>query len=127
MILDSTFLLNPDTLYYNMKKVINLPRTPSLQLIRWFFPLLNGIRLREVPYTKVESNVYPMPIFFIHGKEDERAPYDTVERLYEHQKNSPGKQLWLLPNATHELLYRAKPKQYAQRTLQFLQQYTVVG
>lgn len=125
MILDSTFLLNPDTLYHNMSKVIQLPRYPSLPLIRLFFPLLNGVRLREVPYTKVESNAYPMPIFFIHGKQDERAPYETVERLYANQKNTYGKQLWELPNATHELLYRAAPKQYEQRTLQFLQANTV--
>jgi pimeloyl-ACP methyl ester carboxylesterase len=125
MILDSTFLLNPDTLYYNMRKVVNLPRNPSLPLIRLFFPLLNGIRLREVPYTKVESTAYPMPIFFIHGQQDERAPYETIERLYEKQKDTYGKQLWILPDATHELLYRAAPQQYEQRTLQFLKANTV--
>ncbi|MFC0215582.1 alpha/beta hydrolase [Paenibacillus chartarius] len=125
MILDSTFLLNPDTLYYNMKKEINLPKNPSLPLIRFFFPLLNGVRLREVPYTKVESHTYPMPIFFIHGKEDERAPYETIERLFAKQENSYGKQLWLLPEATHELLHQAEPQQYKSRTLQFLQEHTV--
>ncbi|WP_231570978.1 alpha/beta hydrolase [Gordoniibacillus kamchatkensis] len=36
MILDSTFLLNPDTLYHNMRQVVDLPRYPSLPLIRWF-------------------------------------------------------------------------------------------
>lgn len=125
MILDSTFLLNPDTLYYNMKKVVDLPRFPSLPLIRWFFPLLNGVSLKQVPYHKVETNKYNMPIFFIHGKQDERAPYETIEQLYANQEGSPDMQLWLLPNARHELLYRASPEAYEKRTLQFLQEHTV--
>ena len=45
MILDSTFLLNPDTLYHNMNQVVHVPRFPSLPLVRLFFPLLNGGKL----------------------------------------------------------------------------------
>lgn len=119
MILDSTFLLNPDTLYHNMKQVVNVPKFPSLPLVRLFFPLLNGVSLHEVPYKKVTSTAYSMPIYFIHGTEDSRAPYEMVEDIYKEQKDALSK-LWILPKAQHELLYRAEPKKYVRTTLSFL-------
>ncbi|GFZ95853.1 alpha/beta hydrolase [Paenibacillus marchantiophytorum] len=119
MILDSTFLLNPDTLYHNMKQVVNVPKFPSLPLVRLFFPLLNGVSLHEVPYNKVTSTAYPMPIFFIHGTEDYKAPYGMVEDMFKQQKDAESK-LWIIPKAQHELLYRAEPKAYIRKTMNFL-------
>lgn len=119
MILDSTFLLNPDTLYHNMKQVVNVPKYPSLSLVRLFFPLLNGVSLREVPSGKVTSTAYKMPIFFIHGTEDNKAPYGMVEEMFKQQKDTNSK-LWIIPKAQHELLYRAEPKTYMRRTISFL-------
>ncbi|MFD0696859.1 alpha/beta hydrolase [Paenibacillus sp. GCM10027628] len=120
MILDSTFLLNPDTLYHNMKQYVNVPKFPSLPLVRLFFPLLNGVSLHEVPYNKVTSTSYPMPIFFIHGTADTKAPYGMIEDMFKKQKDTSDK-LWIIPNAQHELLYRAEPQAYVKQTLNFLQ------
>ncbi|MDD9271107.1 alpha/beta hydrolase [Paenibacillus sp. GCM10023248] len=119
MILDSTFMLNPDTLYHNMKQVVNVPKFPSLPLVRLFFPLLNGVSLREVPYKKVTSTDYSMPIYFIHGTEDSKAPYEMVEDIFKVQHDAQSK-LWIIPKAQHELLYRAEPKKYVSTTLSFL-------
>jgi pimeloyl-ACP methyl ester carboxylesterase len=124
MILDSTFLLNADTLYHNMKKYVNLPKYPSLPLVRIFFPLLNGVSLQQIPFQNVTSAKYKMPIFFIHGEQDERAPYEMIESLYAQQSNKQSR-LWLLPNATHELLYRADPNAYLERTIGFLKSITI--
>ncbi|MDR6554755.1 alpha/beta hydrolase [Paenibacillus qinlingensis] len=119
MILDSTFLLNSDTLYQNINQIVHLPKYPSLPLVRLFFPLLNGVSLQDVPYTKVTTTSYEMPIFMIHGTNDNKAPHVLVEAMFKHQHNSASK-LWILPNAQHELLYRAEPKTYVSRTLDFL-------
>lgn len=119
MILDSTFMLNPDTLYHNMKQVVNVPKFPSLPLVRLFFPLLNGVSLHEVPYKKVTSTAYSMPIYFIHGTEDYKAPYEMVEDIFKVQNNEQSK-LWIIPKAQHELLYRAEPKKYVRSTMNFL-------
>ncbi|MBA2942693.1 alpha/beta fold hydrolase [Paenibacillus sp. CGMCC 1.16610] len=119
MILDSTFMLNPDTLYHNMKQVVNVPKFPSLPLVRLFFPLLNGVSLHEVPYKKVTSTAYSMPIYFIHGTEDSKAPYEMVEDIFKVQDNAQSK-LWIIPKAQHELLYRAEPKKYVRTSLSFL-------
>ncbi|MNY37864.1 hypothetical protein D3C86_1724530 [compost metagenome] len=119
MILDSTFLLNADTLYLNMNQIVNIPRYPSLPLVRLFLPLLNGVSLHDVPIQKVTTTSYDMPIFMIHGTNDNKAPHTLVETMFKQQHNTASK-LWILPNAKHELLYRAEPKTYVRRTLDFL-------
>ncbi|KZE74705.1 alpha/beta hydrolase [Paenibacillus elgii] len=119
MILDSTFVLEPDTLYHNMKQAANLPKF-SQSLVHMFFPLINGVSLNQVPYDKVKETQYSMPIFFIHGKKDLRAPYEMAEGIYQKQKADSGSELWLLENDGHELIYRAHSKSYLQMTTGFL-------
>lgn len=118
MILDSTFLLEPDTMFHNIRQQIDLPRYPSLPLIRFFFPILTGTSMKQIPYQTVKETNYPMPIFFIHGKKDAKAPYDVAELIF-HNQSAPRSSLWLLPEGRHELLYKANKKQYMQRTMAF--------
>lgn len=120
MILDSTFLLNPDTLYHNIRQHIDLPKNPSVPLIRLFFPLLNGVSLKQIPYRTVEEADFQIPIFFIHGKNDSKAPYDMAQKLAANQKNNKLSSLWLLPRDKHELIYRARKQDYLDRTLSFI-------
>ena len=122
MILDSTFLLDPDTLYHNLKQHVNIPKYPSLQLIRLFFPLFNGVGLHEIPYERIMSTQYSMPIFFIHGEKDRKAPYEIAEQLYLAQKENPYSRLWLLKHGSHEMIYKAQPEQYIEKTMKFLRE-----
>lgn len=119
MMLDSTFILEPDTLYHNMKQEANLPKF-SQPLVHMFFPLLNGVSLNQIPYTKVKETQYSIPILFIHGKQDLKAPYEIAEEIYMHQKPDSGSQLWLLPNDGHELIYKARKRSYLQVTTGYL-------
>lgn len=121
MILDSTFVLSPDTLYHNIKQHADLPRFPSLNLIRWFFPMMNGVSLKEVPYDKMLETSYPVPLFLIHGKLDEKAPWNLAQTIFDNQKDQPLSKLWLLPKGHHELIYSVRKKDYLQRTLSFLE------
>lgn len=118
MILDSTFLLEPDTMFHNIRQQIELPRFPSLPLIRLFFPLLNGTSMEQIPYETVKSTAFPMPLFFIHGMKDAKAPHSVVELIHENQEAGMSS-LWLLPEGRHELLYKANKSQYIQRTIAF--------
>jgi hypothetical protein len=61
-------------MFQNVKRKLDLPEYPSKMLIHYLFPVINGIGFNQVPYQKVLSTAYSMPIFFIHGKEDERSP-----------------------------------------------------
>jgi uncharacterized protein len=121
MILDSTFVLEPDTLYHNLKQYADLPKEPSLTLLKWLYPMVNGIGMDSVPYEQVKSTAFSLPIFFIHGTRDERSPYEKIEEIAERQTASPASQLWLVPGATHELVYRAGKEEYLDKTFAFLQ------
>ncbi|WP_240417920.1 alpha/beta hydrolase [Paenibacillus periandrae] len=120
MILDSTFILEPETMYHNMKQMANLPKFPSLALVHLFFPLINGVSLNQIPYTQVKEAQYQMPILFIHGKQDQRAPYEMVQEIFRNQSASSNAQLWLTPNDTHELIFKAQKKTYLSVTMGFL-------
>ncbi|MFE5322595.1 alpha/beta hydrolase [Paenibacillus sp. NPDC056579] len=120
MILDSTFILEPETLYHNMKQVANLPKYPTQPLVDFFFPFINGVNLSQIPYDKVKETKYSIPIFFIHGKQDLKAPYEMAQTIYNNQPANSGSELWLLPNDSHELIYRAHPKTYLSLTTGFL-------
>jgi pimeloyl-ACP methyl ester carboxylesterase len=120
MILDSTFILEPDTLYHNMKQVANLPKFPSQSLVHLFFPLLNGVNLNQIPYEKVKQTKYSMPIFFIHSKKDERAPFEMAQEIFRNQPENSGSQFWLLANDGHELIYKGQKKDYLSLSMGFL-------
>lgn len=119
MILDSTFLLEPDTLYHNIKQNIDLPRQPSLAIMEMLFPVLNGTGLNQIPYAKVKSEDYPFPILFMHGTKDDKAPYPITEELAANQSN-PYSDSWIIEDSHHELLFREHPREYLRRVSAFL-------
>ncbi|MEC0093281.1 alpha/beta hydrolase [Paenibacillus macquariensis] len=121
MILDSTFLLEPDTLYHNIKNQIDLPRHPSLEILELLFPVLNGTSLNQIPYQQVKSEDYPFPIFFIHGTKDEKAPFGIAEKLASNQTN-PLSTSWIVDDSHHELIFREHSRDYLRRVSSFLEE-----
>ncbi|MFC7680649.1 alpha/beta hydrolase [Paenibacillus sp. GCM10028914] len=119
MILDSTFLLEPDTLYHNIKNQIDLPRHPSLEILEILFPILNGTSLDQIPYSEVKSQDYPFPILFIHGTNDDKAPYPIAEKIASNQTH-PDSDSWIVEGARHELIFRENPREYLRRVSTFL-------
>jgi len=120
MILDSSFLLEPDTLYHNIKNQIALPRHSSLEILELLFPVLNGTSLSQIPYKQVKSEDYPFPIFFIHGTEDEKAPFGIAESLASNQTN-PLSDVWIVDGSHHELIFREHSRDYLRRVSSFLE------
>ncbi|WP_256761721.1 alpha/beta hydrolase [Cohnella sp. WQ 127256] len=121
MILDSTFLPDDDTLYHNIRNQINIPKYPSVSLIRWFFPLMSGTRLEQIPSAQVQETDFDFPIFLIHGTADDKAPVYLSENVAKAQSNVLS-QLWIVPDAIHEMIYRTHTEEYVQRTTAFLEQ-----
>lgn len=119
MILDSTFLLEPDTLYHNIKQNIDLPRQPSLEIMELLFPVLNGTGLNQIPYSQVKKEDYSFPILFMHGTKDDKAPYPIAEELAANQSN-PYSGSWIIEDSHHELLFREHPREYLRRVSAFL-------
>jgi dipeptidyl aminopeptidase/acylaminoacyl peptidase len=121
MILDSTFILDPDTMFFNLKQKLNmLPKFPSIFMVNLMLPLFGGYNLNHVPSDTVKSTAYKMPLFLIHGEKDNKAPYQTITQFFQTQKANPNSKLWLLPNGHHELIFAVYKKEYLQKTMQFL-------
>ncbi|AOZ94635.1 alpha/beta hydrolase [Paenibacillus crassostreae] len=121
MILDSAFLLEPDTLYHNIKNQIDLPRHPSLEILQILFPVLNGTSINQIPYQQVKNKDYPFPVFFMHGTEDAKAPYGIAESLASNQTN-PLSDVWIVEDSHHELIFREHSREYLHRVSSFLSQ-----
>ncbi|GGJ13976.1 hypothetical protein GCM10008022_23710 [Paenibacillus hunanensis] len=119
MILDSTFLLEPDTLYYNIRQQLDLPQHPTIDIMEMLLPIVNGTSLNQIPYPQVKKKDYPFPIFFIHGTQDSKAPYQIAELLAANQTN-PNSELWVIPGAHHELEFREHPREYLRNVSNFL-------
>ncbi|TVY03223.1 alpha/beta hydrolase [Cohnella terricola] len=120
MILDSTFLADDNTLYYNIARFVQLPKYPTLSLIRLFFPLMSGARLEQIPSAEVQATAYDFPILLIHGTADDKAPEYLAENIASVQTNALS-QLWVVPGAIHEMIYRTHTEEYVQRATAFLE------
>lgn len=121
MILDSMFITDAETLYYNLTQYVPLPRYPSLPLIEWMLPLWTGINLSQIPSGEVRTRSYDMPIYMIHGTKDAKAPVGIAEAIAANQTN-PLSSAWIVPNGKHELLFQVYPKEYMRRAVVFLSQ-----
>ncbi|MDF2926970.1 MAG: hypothetical protein K0R57_5884 [Paenibacillaceae bacterium] len=121
MILDSAFILSPDTLYYNIRQHADLPRFPSVGLLRLFFPMMNGVSMNQLPYERVLNTSYEIPLFLIHGMQDEKAPYQLAKQVFNNQSEQALSKLWILPDGHHELIYTVNKREYLQKTLSFLE------
>jgi len=120
MILDSTFLADENTLYYNISRYVQLPKYPTLSLIRRFFPLMSGASLDQIPSAEVQETAYDFPILLIHGTADDKAPEYLAENIASVQTNALS-QLWVVPGAIHEMIYRTHTEEYVQRATAFLE------
>lgn len=121
MILDSTFILDSNAVYQNIKqRITRLPRVPSLFMLNLLSPLYTGYSLKQVPIQQVRSTKYAMPLFLVHGEQDKVAPVASVEAFYEEQKGYPGTELWLIPDGQHEFIYKYHQQEYMNRAIKFL-------
>lgn len=128
MILDSTFILDSETMYHNLQqKVKRLPRLPSIFMLNLLSPLYSGYSLKQVPTGLVKTNTYEMPMLLVHGEMDKVAPVWTITRFYEKYKDNPNTELWLVPDGQHEFIYKYHQEEYMQRTMSFLNNMSTGG
>lgn len=120
MILDSTFIPDEDSIYYNLKRYVNVPKGLAEDWIRKIVPLFTGVQLDEIPSAKAQSTAFPYPVLLIRGTADDKSPASISENVAAAQKN-PLSQLWTVPGAIHEMSFRTHPEEYARRTTAFLQ------
>jgi predicted esterase len=80
---------------------------------------MSGTRLEQIPAAQVQTTAFDFPIFLIHGTADDKAPTYLSENVAKAQTNSLS-QLWIVPDAIHEMIYRTHTEEYVQRMTAFL-------
>lgn len=91
-----------------------------LPLASWWCGVIHGWTFQEAsPLEMVKKSHLPM--FFIHGNNDNFVPTWMVHPLYE-AKPEP-KEIWLVPGARHARSYFDYPEEYTQRVQNFLEKY----
>jgi dipeptidyl aminopeptidase/acylaminoacyl peptidase len=59
-----------------------------------------------------------VPVFIIHGEQDEMVPVEHAYRLKEASQN-PDSRLWILPEAQHANSYQVRPTEYKEQVISF--------
>jgi alpha-beta hydrolase superfamily lysophospholipase len=119
MILDSTFIAEPDTLALNLKQLSPVDGFPLPALVAKFFPLWAGTRLSGIPADRIKQTAYDMPILLIHGTEDAKAPVAVAEEIAASQLH-PQSSVWIVPGGLHEMMFRTHTDEYMRRVTAFL-------
>lgn len=119
VIADSGYTSVNEELAHQMKHLYNLPSFPLLHVTSMVTKLRAGYTFEEAS-TIDQVKKSEVPIFIIHGEDDELVPTEMAERLYE---TAPGiKELWIVPNATHTDGYTVAEKEYQKRIKKFIEE-----
>ncbi|EAV39177.1 cell surface hydrolase, membrane-bound [Oenococcus oeni ATCC BAA-1163] len=103
-----------------LKHHYHLPKYP-------FYPLVSTINHYRLGYylgdvSSVEQlKKNKLPIFFIHGENDDYVP--SYMSLENYEATTAAKELWIVNNATHAESYWLDPLEYKKRIKNFLNKY----
>ncbi|GHU08762.1 alpha/beta hydrolase [Spirochaetia bacterium] len=106
-----------------VKKWYHLPPFPLLYTGGLFAKFIAGYSLKEASsLSQLRKN--RLPIFFIHGGDDDFVPTKMVYQLYE-AAVGVDKELWVLPGVQHALSYQEDPGEYFRRVRTFYRKYII--
>jgi fermentation-respiration switch protein FrsA (DUF1100 family) len=105
---------------YQLKEMFGLPPFPLLYIASLEAKIFAGYSFAEANALEAVKNSR-VPIFFIHGEDDDFVPAYMARELYE--AASCEKQLWLVPGARHAMAYYANPAEYIRRVRGFYEKY----
>ena len=114
---DSSFAEVKDIFVPQFKKRTGLPRfmiRPLLLAARLFYRI-NFLAIKPIESLREIGDV---PIFFIHGDQDETIPVEHARRMYEVSGNTRNK-LWITPGVAHMRSYASFNKEYLQKVTAF--------
>ena len=113
-----------DSGYADLTDVIKSEFGKRSNLPRFFIPVILFLArtIYNVDFTAVKPieavRETDIPVFIIHGQQDEMVPVAHAYRLAEALKN-PDSLLWVLPDAKHSNPYLVRPKEYMEKVLSF--------
>ncbi|KGP72678.1 alpha/beta hydrolase [Pontibacillus yanchengensis] len=118
IIADSSYTSVKEELSHQLTYLYDLPSFPILEVTSMITKVRAGYSFEEASALKQVEKA-EVPIFFIHGAEDELVPTDMAHRLYE--AASGKNRLWIVPGAKHTEGYTVAEEEYKERITQFIE------
>lgn len=117
IIADSGYTSMKEELQHQLKHIYGLPSFPLLDITSGITKLRAGYFFGEVSaIEQVKKN--KLPIFIIHGENDDLVPTWMGEKMYEVAGGE--KELWIVPNAGHIKAYEVETAQFEEKVAIFL-------
>lgn len=104
-----------------LEQKFNLPSFPLLQITDQLSKYIAGYKFTDADTKDTLKNNH-VPLFIIHGKNDDFVPVKNAYTNYRNDDN-PKKQLWLVDGAEHAQSYIKQPVQYSEKVGQFANKY----
>lgn len=105
---------------HELKKRYGLPSFPLLNATSFYCQLNQGWNFKEASAID-QVKKCNLPMFFIHGGNDDYVPTWMVYDLYEAKKGD--KELWVEPGVAHANMYWDHTDEYIKRTRNFVDKY----
>jgi uncharacterized protein len=117
IIADSGYTSVKEELAHQLKYMYHLPPFPLMEITSAVTKLRAGYTFTEASAVEqVKKN--KLPLFIIHGDQDELVPTEMADVLYE--EASGEKQLWIVPGAGHTEAYTVAEEEYQKRLKAFI-------
>lgn len=117
VIADSPFSDLNRYLLDNLSVWSKLPKFPFSPLMVWAIRHIMRKNPGRVKPILALQQIYPRPVLFIHGDDDEAIPYTNSENMS--QRFSDAFSFWKVPGAKHIGSYQLNPQEYTQRVIHF--------
>jgi pimeloyl-ACP methyl ester carboxylesterase len=114
---DSSFSQLNEYLSDNLSVWSRLPKFPFTRLILFNFKIMLGINPSQVNPLLAVDQIYPRPILFIHGDQDQAIPH--LNSVLMQQKHPDSFELWTAADVGHVEAYAAYKEEYTQRVIDF--------
>lgn len=118
IIADSGYTSLEEELTHQLKYLYRLPAFPIMEVTSVVTKLRAGYTFREASaLDQLKKN--KLPLFIIHGDQDELVPTEMANRLYE--ATNTMKELWIVPGAGHTEGFTVEEEEYKKRVKGFIE------
>lgn len=117
VVADSSYADLNDIMGPEFKKRTKAPAF-FLRPILFMIDIMYGVDFAAIRPIAAVPEIFPRPILFIHGENDDMIPVAHAERLYEAADN-PSDELWIVPGAGHTRSFKTEPQVYIEKVVDF--------
>jgi pimeloyl-ACP methyl ester carboxylesterase len=113
-----------DAAYADIVSIIESEFAERSDLPGFFIPIILSMtrNIYDVDFTAIKPEEAvketSVPVFIVHGEQDEMIPVEHAYRLKEASQN-PDSRLWIVPEARHADSYLVRPTEYKEQVISF--------